>query len=190
MNDTKKDPKLAKIIEELEKQGVDVGQLILQRLMDSGSPTNKGVSRGWLKIFLIIVSVFIVSIVFIGLGVIKTMNDMNRTYISETEKIIKANADIETANAWERLPVNQRKERLREQYYKIVRYYTNGVPESQRMADDQILDSFNTLWMCTERIPSINFFFPIAYMKVATNFNPSYNVEYKVGIGAFYLKAV
>ena len=191
MNNGKKEagPSLAEITKALESQGTDFGQVILQKILSNDSITNKGVSRGWLTLFGIIVIVFTLTVLIGTIMVTKTINDMHATYIQETEKIIKTTSEIDAANAWERLPVNQRKERLREQYYKIIRYYTNGVPENQRMADDQILDSFNTLWLCTERIPSINFFLPLAYMKVATNFNPVYNMEYKNGIAAFYLKA-
>lgn len=184
-----KTPSVLEVTKELEKQGVDIGQIILQKLLTNDSVTNKGISRGWLIVFGIIVSIFTITILIGSIIVTKTINDMYKTYITETEKIIKASSEIDSANAWERLPVNQRKERLREQCFKIIRYYTNTVPENQKMADEQILETFNTLWSCTERIPSINFFLPLAYMKVATNFNPVYNSEYKLGIAGFYLKA-
>ncbi len=119
---------------------------------------------------------------------VKTINDMYSTYIKETEKIIKTRSQIDLANQWERLPVNQRKERLRDQFFEIVRYYTNDVPDEQKMNDEQILNTFNQLWLCTERLPHVNFFLPVAYMKVKTNFNPVYNTEYQYGIAGFYLK--
>lgn len=138
----------------------------------------------------IIASVVLAAVV-IGIGFYfmrNTIDDMYQTYIKNTEKIIIAKSDIEIANSWERLPVQQRKERLRERYFEIVRYYTNAVPEDQRMSTEQIMNTFNKIWACTQRIPSINFFLPVAYIKVASNFNPVYNSEYKRGIAAMYRK--
>ena len=135
---------------------------------------------------IVLVSVFIVSIAVVGFLTNRIIKDMYREYVRNTQEIIKTKSDIDIANSWERLPTNQRKERLRQQFYEIVRYYTNNLTPAQKMNDDQILSTFNTLWDCTNRIPSVNFFLPIAYMKVATNFNPIYDVEYKHGIAAFY----
>lgn len=118
---------------------------------------------------------------------VSTINQMHATYIQETEEIIRTKSDIEIANQWERLPTNQKRERLKSQFYEIVRYYTNGVPDEQKMSDEQILNTFNQLWQATERLPHVNFFLPIAYMKVKTNFNPVYNVDYQKGIAGFYL---
>jgi len=138
-----------------------------------------------------IIASVVLAVVVIGIGFYfmrNTINDMYQTYIKNTEKIIIAKSDIEIANSWERLPVQQRKERLRERYFEIVRYYTNAVPEDQRMSTEQIMDTFNKIWACIQRIPSINFFLPVAYIKVASNFNPVYNSEYKRGIAAMYRK--
>ncbi|MFW6047082.1 MAG: hypothetical protein ACOCP4_04800, partial [Candidatus Woesearchaeota archaeon] len=118
---------------------------------------------------------------------VSTINQMHATYIHETEEIIKTKSDVEMANQWERLPENQRRERLKSQFYEIVRYYTNGVPDEQRMNDEQILNTFNQLYEATSRLPHINFFLPVAYMKVKTNFNPVYNHDYQRGIAGFYL---
>lgn len=136
-------------------------------------------------------SVLILNIVFmisIGLFSNNTIRDMYREYISNTEDVILTRSEIDLANQWERLPVNQRKERLRAQYYEIVRYYTNNIPPEQKMNDDQILESFNQLWICIQRLPHVNFFFPVAYMKVASNYNPVSNVAWKRGIASFYSK--
>lgn len=142
------------------------------------------------KMINIIAIVLVLSIMVISAGsyyFVSTINSMHQTYIKETEEIIRTRSDIEIANSWERLPVNQRKERLRGQFFEIVRYYTNNVPDEQRMNDEQILNVFNQLWATTERLPHVNFFLPVAYMKVATNYNPVYNSEYRYGIGGFYV---
>jgi len=132
--------------------------------------------------------VFAIAMIF-GFHMMRnTINDMYTTYIKNTEEIIIAKSDLELANSWERLPVQQRKERLRNQYFQIVRYYTNAVPEEQKMSNEQITDSFNKIWTCSQEIPSINFFMPVAYMKVATNFNPVYNAKYKIGIASMFRK--
>lgn len=142
------------------------------------------------KMIHILATVLIVSMIVLGIGsfyFVQTINNMHQTYIKETENIIRTRNDIDIANSWERLPVNQRKERLRSQFFEIVRYYNNNTPDEQRMNDEQILNVFNQLWTTTERLPHVNFFLPIAYMKVATNFNPVYNSEYRYGIAGFYV---
>lgn len=116
-----------------------------------------------------------------------TINDMHATYIKETNEIIQTKSNIDLANQWERLPEEQQKERLRSQFYEIIRYYTNNTPDEQKMDDEQILNTFNQLWSTTQRKPHVNFFLPIAYMRVMTNFNPVYNLEYRRGIAGFYL---
>ena len=113
---------------------------------------------------------------------------MANTYVEKTEQIIKTRNDIEMANAWERLPVNQRRERLKNKWFEIIRFYTNTVPEEQKMDEDMIVESFNTIWSCTQRLPHINFFLPVAYMKVKTNFNPVYDRDWQRGIIGFYPK--
>jgi len=145
---------------------------------------SKKKAKSQLLVFNVIVSVFVLALVafiFVTVG-------MYKRYIRNTEQIIKTNTNIESANAWERLPSNQRKEILREQYYQIVRLYTNQSPEAEKMNDVMILSTFNQLWDCTSRVPSVNFFLPVAYMKVVTNFNPNYNVKYRYGIAAFIHK--
>jgi hypothetical protein len=144
-------------------------------------------SNGWKIIFSIIVGAFTVVTTLMVVFFISTMNDMHATYIQKTEEIIIGKENIEMTNSWERLPAQQQKEQLRSQYYKIVRYYTENINDEQKMNDELILDSFNTLFKTTERVNQ-NFFLPLAYMKVATNFNPVYNSEYKRGIGGFYLR--
>lgn len=133
----------------------------------------------------------ILLVVVVGISTfffVSTINQMHTTYIEETEEIIRTKSDIELANQWERLPNNQQKERLRNQFYEIVRYYTNSVPDEQKMNDEQIQNTFNQLWQATERLPHVNFFLPVAYMKAKTNFNPVYNIDYQRGIAGFYLE--
>jgi hypothetical protein len=150
-------------------------------------PTHKTFKRLAVA-FISALIVFIAAITVVGVYTNKTIKEMHQQYIKDTEKIIITKSEIEASNAWERLPINERKEKLRTQYYQIVRYYTNRSAENQKMDDEMILTSFNQLWNCTVRVPSVNFFLPVAYMKVASNFNPNYNVEYKHGLTAFFNK--
>lgn len=142
------------------------------------------------RAFTATVVIFILVVGFGSYFVVNTMQEMHSTYIRNTEDIIRVRSNIETTNAWERLPEQQRKELLREMYFQIVRYYTNNVPEEQRMSDGQILQSFNQLWVTTQKIGSINFFLPVAYMKASTNFNPIYSSQNRQGIAGFYLRTI
>ena len=74
----------------------------------------------------------------------KIANDTYKTYISSTREIIQAQKDIDTANSWESLPVNQKKEKLRSRWFEIIKYYTLEVPQNQKMSDDQVQSSFNS----------------------------------------------
>jgi len=139
--------------------------------------------------FIAALVLFMGTIATIGIYYDKTIREMHAQYIHDTEQIVITKSEIEASNAWERLPLNERKERLRMQYYQIVRYYTNRSDEDKKMDDQMIQDSFNQLWDCTVRVPSVNFFLPVAYIKVASNFNPAYDVKYKRGLGAFLNKA-
>jgi len=183
------DPEQAaeKVINYLKESDIDIGQSILNRFFQNDNKDNKTFKNMSIAFIIVVIMFVVVSV----LGIVSfnnITNEMRETYIKETENIINARKDIELANSWERLPVGQRKERLREQYFQVLRYYTNSVPEEQKMSDDQINESFNQLWLATERIPSINFFLPVAYMKVATNFNPVYNQNFRRGIAAFFLR--
>lgn len=139
-------------------------------------------------VFIAALVFFIVTLLIIGAYFNGTIKDMHAQYIRDTEQIIITKSEIEASNAWERLPLNERKEKLRMQYYQIVRYYTNGISDEQKMDDQMIQNSFNQFWDCTVRVPSVNFFLPVAYIKVASNFNPTYDVDYKHGLGAFFNK--
>jgi len=162
---------------------METGMLQMMNNYENTEKSNK-------KMIHILAMVLVLSVIVIGVSsfyFVQTINDMHQTYITETEKIIRTRSDIEIANSWERLPVNQRKERLRGQFFEIVRYYNNNVPDEQRMNDEQILNVYNQLWDTTERLPHVNFFLPVAYMRVVTNFNPIYNSEYRYGIAGFYI---
>jgi len=119
----------------------------------------------------------------------RVSDDMYNTYINNTKQIILQKEEIEAANAWERMPVNQQKEILRRKFNEIVVYYSTNVPENQKLSDKQILDMFNTLYGCTAIAKSVNFFLPLAYMKVQTNFNPNYkNSKWQHGIAWLLIK--
>jgi len=160
---------------------------MLEKLM-ALDPTHKTFKKITVA-FIAALVFFIVTLIVVGAYFNRTVKEMHTQYIRDTEQIIITKSEIEASNAWERLPLNERKEKLRMQYYQIVRYYTNGIPEEQKMDDQMIQDSFNQLWDCTVRVPSVNFFLPVAYIKVASNFNPTYDVDYKHGLGAFFPKA-
>jgi hypothetical protein len=173
----------------VEDAGDDTSSKILQELMKQNA-NSRGISKAWLIGFGVIVVLFIATIVAGSITFVRTTNRMHETYIRNVEDVITSRAEIQAANDWERLPEEQRKSMLREQFNTIIRYYNNTVPEEQRMSDEQIIDAFNELWRTTEKIPSINFFLPVAYMRVATNFNPIYDSASKKGIAAFYLRAI
>ncbi len=139
-------------------------------------------------IFIVALILFIGVIVVMGIYFTSTIEKMHTQYIRDTEQVIVTKFEIEASNSWERLPLNERKEKVRMQYYQIVRYYTNRISDDNKMDDLAIQDSFNQLWDTTSRTPSVNFFLPVAYMKVASNFNPIYDVDYKHGIAGFLNK--
>lgn len=181
------DAVLEKAFNYMKDNGVDIGDAVLAKSFQADTERNKTL-RNIIIAFTSVTLVFVLAVIFGAISFNRVTNEMRATYIHETESLINARQDIELANAWERLPVGQRKERLREQYFQVVRYYTNSTPEEQKMSDDQINESFNQLFLATERVPSINFFLPVAYMRVATNFNPVYNQAYRRGIAAFFLR--
>jgi len=163
----------------------DVGQAILNEMFKRDA--NNKPSKGWQITFIIVTTIFAISLILSTFFFISTINDMHNTYITKTEDIILGKENVELANDWERLPIQQRKEQLRSQYLKIVRYYTSPVPAEQKMNEDVLVTTFDTLWDTTQRTKQ-NFFTAVAYMKVATNFNPIYNVQYKRGLAGFYNK--
>jgi hypothetical protein len=160
---------------------------ILQEELKKESGVNEANARLTVLIC-ILVGVFVASM---GLGVFffkKTYDDMYKTYISNTKTIVQSKEEITEANSWERLQLNDRKERLRTRYYEIIKYYTIESPINQKMSDDQLLSSFNVYFDCIYTSNSINFFLPLAYLKIRTNFNPNYTEQYRFGIAAFYIK--
>jgi len=158
---------------------------VLGRLM-ALDPTHKTFKKITIA-FMAALVLFIVTLSVINAYFIKTVKEMHIQYINDTEQIIITKSEIEASNSWERLPLNERKERLRSQYCDIVRYYTNKSAADEKMDDQMIQDSFNQVWDCTVGA-SVDFFLPVAYMKVASNFNPAYDVDYKHGLGAFLNK--
>ncbi len=180
------------LLRELDNRGIDIGDLLLQKLISRDGMVGGGlgggsISRGWLIAISSIVSVFILALIIGTIWVSSTINRMNASYMAQTEQIIFSKSEIDKANSWERLPPAQKKEKLREQYYAIIRYYTNSVDIAEKMTDEQILQSFNQMWLSTERLTTVNFFFPVAFMKAMTNFNPYYNANDRYGMGYFYL---
>jgi len=132
-----------------------------------------------------LVSIFVLAMAMGFYFFKKTSDDMYKTYIANTQTIVQSKQEIQDANSWERLVLNDRKEKLRSRWYEIIRYYTIEVPVNQKMSDEQILASFNSYFDCIYAINSVNFFLPIAYMKVRTNFNPNFTSQfYQYGIAS------
>jgi hypothetical protein len=137
----------------------------------------------------IMVALIIVFVTAMGLGVYfnkRTAEALYNNYMENTREIIDSRSQIETANSWERLSVNERKEKLRSRFYEIIKYYTVTSPLSQKMSDEQLLLAFNTYYDAIYTVNSVNFFLPLAYIRVKTNYNPSYSDNYQTGISGFF----
>jgi len=139
--------------------------------------------------FIISISIFFVAIIVGIIFFVHTMNQMRTTYIKNVNEVIIAQAEIKTLGDWNNIPNEQKKSKLREHFNSILTYYTNNNIISEKMSLEQTVDVFNELWQTTTKT-SINFFFPVAYMKVATNFNPNYDIDAKKGIAALLLKSI
>lgn len=138
----------------------------------------------------VIVALIILFVATIGMNIFfnkKIADDTYKTYINNTREIINSQKEIETSNNWERMPINQRKEQLRNRYYEIFKYYTTNIPVNQKMSDDQLLKSFDVFYNCIISLNSVNFFLPISYMKAKTNFNPNFSNGYQYGIAGLYI---
>lgn len=179
-----RDLDLAKDSESLSEEGAKVLQTLLKYDGASGPVSNKNLT----KVFIIGLGVAMLICVLVGIFSVRAVREISKAFTQNTNEIILTREDIQASNAWERLETSAKKERLKEQYYEIVRYYTNSLPPTAKMNDTQILATFNTLWDTTSRAPSVNFFLPVAYMKVRSNFNPAFASEYRVGIIGFYYK--
>jgi hypothetical protein len=175
------------ILDAAKQQGVDVGELLINAVSGTSKEKNE-TGRKQRVTIIVLCSVFILAVVGGWLAFTWAVNDMKKTYLHESERILVARDRMEATNSWESLPMNQRKEKLREFTYSMVNYYTNITPVEQKMNDDQLSTFFEQTWLCTSDIPSINYFLPLAYLKVATNFNPVYNVAYRHGIASMYMK--
>lgn len=138
--------------------------------------------------FTIVLSLFIVVMIWVAIGVSGTFKEMHNTYIKNTDEIIKVRSEHEISNAWERKPENEKREMLRAQYTEIITYYTINTDDKYKMSSQQIDMTFNQLYNCLRTVPRINFFMAVAYMKVATNFNPVHNRDWKFGLAALYNK--
>jgi len=160
------------------------GEDILQALskLDANSP-----SKWTIYTFIVVMILVIVTIGFLTFFYVKSINKLNINHTTEMQEFILGKEDIEMTNSWERLPDQQRREIIRAQHYKIIKYYTESVPEDQKMSNELIEDVFNIWYNATKRLNQ-DPFISLAYMRVMTNFNPIYNVEYKRGIGGMFLQ--
>ena len=116
----------------------------------------------------------------------KTADILYKNYIANTREIINSQDKIAAANSWERLPINERKEKLRSRFYEIIKYYTVAIPQNQKMSDEQMLSAFDAYYSAIYTVNSVNFFFPLAYLKVRTNYNPTFSSGYQWGIAGFF----
>jgi hypothetical protein len=143
------------------------------------------------KFFKILCTIIIASAVAIVLTTslfIGTMLGMKNDYLKSEREIILSKEMVKAANDWERLPEKEQKEKLRGRFNEIFKYYNLKTKVAEKITDtNTILDLFNTVYDCT-KVSGVNFFLPIAYMKVITNFNPNYNKNNKLGIASMYLK--
>lgn len=159
----------------------------LQRFF--AADANNGAANATLiKVFIGGLAFAIVLCTIVSIVAIRAVKVMSEAYTKNTDSIILARSNMESANAWEQLSPSQKRERLQDQYFQIVRYYTTNIAPNQKLNDDQITSTFNSLWETTSRVNSVNFFLPIAYMKVKTNFNPAFSNGYQYGIAGFYYK--
>jgi hypothetical protein len=127
--------------------------------------------------------IFVITTLFIV-----TMINMKSDYIKSQRDIILSKELVKAANDWERLPEKEQKEKLRERFNEIIKYYTLNTKTEEKINDSNvILDMFNVVYGTTKET-GVNFFLPIAYMKVITNFNPNFIKENKIGIASFFLK--
>jgi len=174
------------LMSEVEKRGMDVLiNKVLTKL--TGKDDYEHAYQQMLKIFIVCILIFSIIVLVGSFMVIFTLRDMKNTYIQETDKMLLMNHKIENAAAWEKLNSIEKKEKLRNQYYTIVRYYTTSSDIAKSLNNDQILDSFNSLWIISEKYNTVNFFLPLAYIRVTSNFNPSYSLKSKEGYSAMFM---
>jgi len=155
------------------------GTEVLQLMLNEERRSKKEKKRVLIVCTIIIallVGMFMASVIF-----------LHSTYIKNTEQIILSKKAITIANDWERLPETERKEKLRERYYEILKYYTLKSKTEEKLREDIMLDSFNSYYDCTNLL-RVNFFLPLAYMKVMSNFNPNYTRNYRFGVAFFFVK--
>jgi len=160
------------------------GEEILQALgkLDASTP-----GKWTIFTFIGVMILVVIAVGFLTFNYINKVSELNISHTNEMQEFILGKEDIEMANSWERLPDQQRREQVRSQHYKIIRYYTESVPEEQKMSNELIEEVFNIWYNATERLNQ-DPFISLAYMKVMTNFNPVYNVAYKRGIGGMFLQ--
>jgi len=166
----------------------DLGTAILQRLNQSDQNRFEEIKH-LITGFIIALGIFSVVIVIGVIVYISTTSSMRKTYIDNVNSVILTQTEIKTLADWENIPSEQKKTKLREHFNSIVQYYTNEVPLTDKMTLNQTVDVFNELWQTTSKT-SINFFLPVAYIKVATNFNPNYDIDAKKGMAALLLKSI
>lgn len=166
----------------------DLGTAILQKLNQSDQNRFEEIKH-LITGFIIAIGIFSVVVIIGVIIYISTTTSMRKTHIDNINNIILTQTEIKTLADWENMPNEQRKSKLREHFNLIIQYYTNDTPTANKPALSQIVDIFNELYQTTSKM-SINFFLPVAYMKVATNFNPNYDIDSKKGIAALLLKSI
>jgi hypothetical protein len=144
--------------------------------------------RNLLIVIICLVATFIIAIALFFVFYKQSVDTLNKMYMEQTRQIVNSQKGVDEANSWERLPVQERKEKLRGKFHEIFEYYTTDVPQNQKMSNQQLDDAFEVYYTAISATPSVNFFLPLAFWKVKTNFNPTFFDNYQVGINGFYSK--
>ena len=176
----------SEILKEMEKRGLsNVMDQMLTKI--TGSDKYEKSYKRVISIFLVIVILFLVSLVGIGAYAVLTMQDMKSTYIQETDKILRIKSEIDKQSDLRSLTYEQRRQKFKKDYYEILRRtYVEVVDNNKKLTDDQINLSFDAAWDACEKY-KVDFLLVVSYMKAASNFNPNYSEDGRMGMPAMFL---
>jgi len=157
--------------------------------IEAGESEGSGLSVRKLLILLVcLVGTFIIAMILSLFFYKQSVNTLNRMFTEQIRQVVDSQKSVDEANSWERLPPQDRRERLRGRFHEILQYYTTDVPQNQKMSNEQVDNAFEVYYTAILATPSVNFFLPLAFWKVKTNFNPTFFDNYQVGINGFYSK--
>lgn len=161
-------------------------QEVFQRLFDNDDEREIE-KKGYRKAVIVTLAITMTLLIAVTTIFMFSVNYIRDTYVSHEKDMILAMSMVESANDWESMPEGQQREKLLNRYMEIIKYYNVYTPDNEKMSHETIIESFNVLYDCT-KMTRVNIFLPIAYMKVMTNFNPSYDADNRYGISAFFVK--